>query len=756
MSERISQFESGMDHGRNAAIINRATMGGDAHPSLDLYSAGGVDGLPMSASRGRTLSVRGILRYKKTIIYVSILTLIAAEAAVWTLMVPAYRATALIEVQPIIPRLLDETEDTGPLPFYQQYLATQADFATSNAVLNRVLDRSEIKKTNWYQGVPATPLARFQSKSPPLDRLRAELTVDVPKYKQILQIAHECAFRGEAKKLVEAVADEYTKYVTETRYQQDSESLQSLTKMRGDTKSELEGLEAQEAALKNNPELQSPDLETLISARKQTLEVLKTSLNSLDLEIQIVEKDLKDVSGGKNDGEGSAAAGSNFEIDGKWRKISDEIRAAQAELADKKSQFGERHRLVTSIHRQIERLEKQRTEREKQLEAGAAPDREPVHAAALSSPLSPRDPLFLSQRLSELQARRAATAREIQSKSDSFNATWRLYQDFSKARGLVKDRREVLARIEQRIFEIEQLRKAPAHIRRIGEAFEPDEPDTDKRPKMALAGLFGAIAAGAGAGFLRYRLSPKVYELTEVDLGPSPVLGHMLLIGDEELKSNPAAIGNRMESVRSIRTSLMPMLGTATGRTLQITSAGSGTGKTTFTLMLAKSFASCGKRVLVVDADMRRASLSRRMNQGEAIGLADMLKDTSLMHDQVRFKTKSGLHLITAGRGKDSQASELLANGVLGGRLEEWRNAYDLILLDSSPILPIADGSMLAQQVDGSIVLIREGHCDRTIVSKALAQIAAVGGRLTGIVFVSSGNRSDYSAYSEKEAALAK
>lgn len=704
----------------------------------DVYEANGHDDLATSSS-ARGVSIKGLLRYKWSILIAAVLTLIIAEAAVWLLVVPTYRATATIEVQPIIPRLLDDEDETKPLPFFQQFLATQVNYVLSNPVLDRVLDRPEIRQTQWYQGVPATPVARYLSKPRPIDRLRSELEVDTPKGKQILQISHSCAFPGEAKRIVDAVAEEYTEYTTETRYQKDNESLKQLQGMRSENKLEIDGLKASLNALRSNPSLKSPNLDDLIASRREDLEVLSKTLKTLDLDIQVGQQRLKDLEAPAGD---TATSKENFAIDAKWRQIKEEKEKLVEQLDGMLTTYGAQHRLVVKCTQKIASLDSDLREREEALRNGAAPIT--AVASGNDSILASLDPVLLSQKIVEMSMRKEATAHELEVKSESFNSTWKLYEQYCSIRDQLREKESVLARIDERIFDIEQIRKAPAQIRPMGKAFESDEPGDDKRPKMALAGFFGAIGAGLGIGFLRLLLSPKMHEMTELEAGPGPVLGTLPFFQNNGRTDYSAELAYQMEAIRSIRTAMMLHLQPGRGKVIQVTSAGPGAGKTTFTMMLAESFASCGKRVLVVDADLRRATLSHRIERSEEQGLADLLRDPLLTSAQICHHMNGKLFAISAGREKDSHTPELLANGRLAGTLSVWRRTFDLILVDSSPMFPIADGSMLAQQVDESIVLVRSGHCDRKTVAKALSQIESVGGSIAGVVFVSKSDTSDY------------
>lgn len=85
-----------------------------------------------------------------------------------------------------------------------------------------------------------------------------------------------------------------------------------------------------------------------------------------------------------------------------------------------------------------------------------------------------------------------------------------------------------------------------------------------------------------------------------------------------------------------------------------------------------------------------------------------------------------------------------MANGAFASLLHQWRGAYDLVLLDSAPLLGMADAGIIAGRVDGTVLVVRERYCRREAVLEALATLSAAGGKLLGTVFVGSGRFGGY------------
>jgi capsular exopolysaccharide synthesis family protein len=200
-----------------------------------------------------------------------------------------------------------------------------------------------------------------------------------------------------------------------------------------------------------------------------------------------------------------------------------------------------------------------------------------------------------------------------------------------------------------------------------------------------------------------------------------------------------------IESIRFVRTALLSRLDGQGSTTVLVTSADAGTGKSTFTMMLGKSFAQAGKKVLMMDADFQKMNLTKRFNLPDKSGFIESLRCRSVDKRHIFPTETSGLSIVPAGKqGDDDTVFEEIANGAFKTCIGELRKQYNIILLDSSPILMLADATILSSQVDGTIMVERELVSRRANVISALARLGSAGGRLLGTVFIGSDNHKDY------------
>jgi len=180
------------------------------------------------------------------------------------------------------------------------------------------------------------------------------------------------------------------------------------------------------------------------------------------------------------------------------------------------------------------------------------------------------------------------------------------------------------------------------------------------------------------------------------------------------------------EQFRSLRSRLYQLRNSQNLQTLLVTSAVPGEGKTFVVLNLAQAIVrQPDRRALIIDADLRCSSLHEFMGAPQAPGLSDYLRgdaDESAVIQFGEFGQKSNLCLIPAG-SKISNPSELLSNGRIQTLLKRVAPAFDWIIIDSPPCVPVSDASVLADTADGVLVVVKAGSTSSTLVRKARQEL---------------------------------
>ncbi len=188
------------------------------------------------------------------------------------------------------------------------------------------------------------------------------------------------------------------------------------------------------------------------------------------------------------------------------------------------------------------------------------------------------------------------------------------------------------------------------------------------------------------------------------------------------------------EAYRMIRTNLEYAGVTGSKKVILITSALAGEGKTTTLTNLAVTLAHSGLKILVVDADLRRPSIHKVFHIRKSPGLTNYLVKDIPVGDIIQKNTPlDQLHYMAAG-ANPPLASELLASQKMIDLLQQCRDEYDYILVDSPPLLSVTDASILATRVDGTILCIAQGKTNVEAVKAAKRSLDKVNASVLGAV----------------------
>lgn len=187
------------------------------------------------------------------------------------------------------------------------------------------------------------------------------------------------------------------------------------------------------------------------------------------------------------------------------------------------------------------------------------------------------------------------------------------------------------------------------------------------------------------------------------------------------------------EGMRSLHTSLLLSEVTRPPKVVLLASALPGEGKTTVALSLARLMASCGKRVALVDCDLRRPALHQAFGVPQSPGLTDFLAGRAELTEVMRRDRLSDAWLISAG-AQGQTAPDLFASDAMRNLITALSGQFDLVLLDSAPVLAVSDTRNLARQADKIVFVVRWQVTRRTAAQAALRQMVEAGGNVAGVL----------------------
>jgi polysaccharide biosynthesis transport protein len=192
-------------------------------------------------------------------------------------------------------------------------------------------------------------------------------------------------------------------------------------------------------------------------------------------------------------------------------------------------------------------------------------------------------------------------------------------------------------------------------------------------------------------------------------------------------------ISSYEESIRTLRNSILLPDFDRRIKSILITSAAPGEGKSTTAIHLAIAHAEQGKRTLIVDADLRRPSIHKKLGLSGVTGLSNvLLGDIDWKHAVLKTEHWPDLHVLPAGTAS-RRASDLIGSMMID-ILDEASKEYDLILVDAPPLLGFAEAMQIAAAVDGVVVLTRAGQTSRKAVATLLATLDHLRGNVIGLV----------------------
>ncbi len=698
-----------------------------------------VSGTAASRPSRRKLTLGLVWQFKWLALGMAVLIAIPGGIAAWMLNPPKYEAKASVEVSPIIPRLVYDTENNGPIPLYQQYLNNQVSIIRSPEVLNRVLDHPEVQQTSWYGQTPAPLVGNAPSK---LERLARELSAKVRTGTGFVEVRMETLKPEEAALIVNTAIDEYLKLVYDKSQAFDDERYRKIAQEYKALRDSIEGRKSVIAELRGDLLIATP--EELQAQQRQRLDANTAELENLQMRLAIAQykhDQLKRIA----DQEGPLPANDpiHYVADSEWARLFGEVRRAQHRLNSTIETLGESHYRVAEVRRAVDAARDDLEMREKQLDelARSGLATQTMQEGSIENQLASLE-MHIGELKFEEQRRVADLTRERE----------RVERTASKAETLAKELSDLhaaeesfaLVRERKRAMEIE--RQAPVSIQRLDHAFAPTQPSNGGR-RMMLVAL--AVAAGLGCGvvsaYARAATIPAVQQYGDVAGSvQAPLLGHVPFMRhpDGARESSMQA-----ECIRMVRTALLERIHDGQNCAIQITSAGAAAGKTSVATLLADSLARSGKRVLLIDADLRHPCIHERLNLPRRPGLVELLKGQISADEAMALHEPTGVTIIQAGSFEDDDDPELLGGKALREHLKEWKEQFDLVLFDSAPLLPVADARILSRRLEGSVMVVREDHCRQNDVVDALGRLNAVGGSLLGVVFFSRRAGSGYYGY---------
>lgn len=320
-------------------------------------------------------------------------------------------------------------------------------------------------------------------------------------------------------------------------------------------------------------------------------------------------------------------------------------------------------------------------------------------------------------------ARQSADLIALQQLSREAEASRQLYEHF-------------LARYKETAAQT-GLQQADSRV--LSNAVVPLYPASPRKTLVVMIAAIMGAALGAGAVLWREARVSSFRNARELETATSyPVLGQIPLMAGEtgrdrltHLATQPASPA--AEAMRNLRTSLLLSNIDMPPQVILSASAQPDEGKTSIAMALAQNFAAMGKRVLVIEGDIRWRTAGTYLGQLPERGLISLLAGDYKLGDVVTRDPLLGADIL-AGERMDRNAADLYSSDAFRALMAEIRGIYDIVLIDTPPVLLAPDARILAQYADAALLCVRWNHTTRAQVEDALAMFESVGRAPAGLV----------------------
>ena len=634
-------------------------------------------------------------------------------------------------------------------------LKTQASILQSDTLALQTIEALHLDKTKGFQprwqwldrvytwltpgkALPESPTASLENsprrREHVLKVFSNRLTVKVENGTRLIDINYLDPDPRLAAAVVNTLMQSLQDYTFQTRYNATNQASAWLNGQLGDLRKETEDLQTQVEELQRDSNVYSfgttdaqgreEAYSGVIDRLQQTTLALETAQQNRILKAAIAQAakagDAETLSGlaGNLVGGSAAAANNSLAVIQNLRELE---ATQEAALQDAKAKYGSAYPKLAELRAQIVA-----TNRSIRQEVGRVKER------------ADSDYAIAVRQEEDTRARYEAAKREADALNDKAIKYVIVRQEADDSRQLYED---LLKRLKEAGV-LAGLKSSNITIVDPGRA--PAKPTKPNIPLYLAVAIVGGLFLGCSSALVVDLFDNKIRGIADLEdlLGQSVMGALPQLVGDPLTAPTGGASpliavrepqSTYTEIIRSIRTSLLLARGGEPPKVIQVTSSIAGEGKTLFTPNLAAVLAQPGKRVLLIDTDLRRSALRTRLNLPQGPGLSALLAGQVKEAPIQQVPGVPNLYVLLAGVPPPNPA-ELLGSDVMRRSLEEWRKQFDFVVLDGPPVLPVTDAVILNYMVDLTLLLVRSRVAQRPQVERSYRTLSEGHDHYIGIV----------------------
>ncbi len=672
------------------------------------------------------------LRRQKLTFCLAFSTALALVATAYIALPPVYKAEALLTVAPTDAVLasLQPTDSRQLTVGDTADLESQSIVLSSPMLLRQVMAQSQVasallrecnasvppawKRTikAWLSKKPARSCAeQLADETTTVESLRSRVAVGVSGRSRVLAVSFSSPLADVAQTVTNAIVQTYLASRVEEKLQPRNEAITWLTEETQRTADRLKQTEVQIGT----------SLHSNGVVKGQLAPIASEQLTGLTQQVAIAEAERAAAAGRMQQALISGGATTGVLDDRTVNDAKQQLATVNSQIAQLSSRYG-------SAYPPLADLQQQR----RALEHAVAGDTAVVTHSAMA------DYQAANSRVAAIQSQINDLKKEVRGNDDATTEVAALERSLATDRELYVDLTKSLNQLET------DRRLLTPNAKLVSLAEEPQSVAFPKLSTFSLAGLLLALGFGGVAALFRDRADRTVRTVGGLQsaaqlrvLARVPYVPNLGRAGAKLTKriATPSAF---QEAIRRLYAECLLVPGRNTDgdrrqRSLLVTSSNRGEGKTFITLALAHFAAAAGKRVLVLECDLRQPSAARSLSLPSQWGVSEVLRGQVSPEEAVTSAQCPGVDIMLSGKPAMNSA-ELLGSARMR-MLLTWATArYDLVLIDTPPSQVLPDARILAAAVDGILFCTRWGKSDISAVQRGVRELVAVGGHLHGLV----------------------
>ncbi|HEY8749843.1 MAG TPA: polysaccharide biosynthesis tyrosine autokinase [Tepidisphaeraceae bacterium] len=611
-------------------------------------------------------------------------------------------------------KIMSDTQ--GYVTKSDSFLYTQAQIIKSAPILTNALNKIEYRQMRTFQGIDNV-VAWLQMES--------VFHVDVGKKDDVLTVSMDSPYPQEAAEVVNSVVDAYVTYQNHQKRTTAAEMMKILQKEKAERDAELGAhLKAMLTFKQENGALSFQDDKGNIILEK--LSYLSSSLSEAEVNTMSLRAQLDSAGAALKDPTATHALVQYLQTKGGTSdKELDDLRSSRSQLAAAKAGteqvYGPASNRVNVVLAELDRVQQQIADKEKQIAA--------AHVADLSRQVG-----VAVQKQDDLKAAFEGQKKEAL----KLNA---LSAEYARLQADVERTQKQCDLLDSRIKEINvNSEDAGALNIQILQTARAEEHPTKPRKSLTLAAvLLAGLLLGSGLALLRdwadQRLRSPEDAITATGLPSLGIVPHMggrlsqPTRGQMLQRDSMSAVA---EAYRTIRTGIFFGAADST-KTILITSAAPGEGKSITASNLAIAMAQAGHRTLLLDADFRKPVQHKIFEIEGDTGVTAVLEGKVKLQDALKRMSIPRLWVLPVG-ALPPNPSELMTGKRFSQLMAALTAGFDRVVIDTSPVMPVTDARILAASADVTIMVVRTNKSARKICSLAADSLRNVGANLLGII----------------------